>query len=85
MKSRQQIFELLSEILANDFELATDQLSPAAELTEDLDLDSIDAIDIAVRLEEATGVRAQEEQLKTIRKLDDIVEIIYSGLASPPA
>ena len=84
MKSRQQIFELLHEILVTDFELEAEQLSPAAELAEDLDLDSIDAIDIAVRLEEVTGVRVEEEDLKTIRTLDDVVEVVHSRLASSP-
>jgi len=85
VKSREQIFELLSEILVSEFDLAADQLSPGSELAEDLDLDSIDAIDIAVRLEESTGVRVEEEDLKTIRTLGDVVEIVHSGLASTPA
>jgi len=83
MKSREQIFELLREILVSEFSLAADQLSPASELVEDLDLDSIDAIDIAVRLEESTGVRVEEESLKAIRTLQDVVEIVHAGLASP--
>jgi len=82
MQSREQIFELLSEILVREFSLAADQLSPGSELVEDLDLDSIDAIDIAVRLEESTGVRVEEEALKAIRTLDDVVAIVHAGLAS---
>lgn len=84
MKSKEQIFELLSEILVSEFDLAADQLGPASELAEDLDLDSIDAIDIAVRLEESTGVRVDEDDLKAIRTLEDVVEIVHKALASPP-
>jgi len=83
MKSREQIFDLLAHILASDFELPAEQLTPGSELAEDLDLDSIDAIDIAVRLEQETGVRVGEDDLKSIRSLGDVVEIVHSGFASP--
>jgi acyl carrier protein len=83
MKSREQIFDLLAHILVSDFELPAEQLTPGSELAEDLDLDSIDAIDIAVRLEQETGVRVGEDDLKSIRSLGDVVEIVHSGLASP--
>jgi acyl carrier protein len=83
MKSREQIFDLLARILVSDFELPAEQLTPGSELAEDLDLDSIDAIDIAVRLEQETGVRVGEDDLKSIRSLGDVVEIVHSGLASP--
>jgi acyl carrier protein len=42
-----------------------------------LDLDSFDAIDLAISMESKTGIKLQEEELKSIRTVSDIVEIVY--------
>lgn len=58
------------------FELDSDKVQPAARLIEDLDLDSLDAIDLAVRLEETTGHALEETTLRELRTVDDVVSAI---------
>ena len=51
-------------------------------LREDLDLDSIDAIDLAVRIQELTGARVQESALRSVRTVADVVNLVEGVLAS---
>ena len=52
--SQEEIFEKLKTILVDDFEIAPEKLTLDANLFEDLELDSIDAVDLAVKLQEFT-------------------------------
>lgn len=85
MFSRDDIRKQLVEILKQEFQLAEEQIVPSAHLVDDLDLDSIDAIDLAVRLEEVIGLQLQEEELKAIRTVQDVVDTVYERLQSEPA
>jgi len=75
-----QIFEQLSQIMVESFELDPQQIVPSANLIEDLDLDSIDAIDLAVGLEEKTGLNLSDDELKSLRLVQDVVELIYTKI-----
>jgi len=50
------------------FELGSDRVQPEARLVEDLELDSLDAFDLAVKVEETTGVALEERQLRELRE-----------------
>ena len=78
--SREEILSRLRAILEEYFDLAPEKVVPDAHLFDDLDLDSIDAIDLAVRLEEETGLRLDEEELKSVRLVSDIVGVVHGKL-----
>jgi acyl carrier protein len=78
--SRETIYQWVSDILKREFELTDAELSLSADLIDDLDLDSIDAIDLSVRLEEKTGLSFKEQDLKSIRTLQDVVDFIDARL-----
>jgi acyl carrier protein len=78
--SRDTIYQWVSEILKQEFELTDAELSLSAHLIDDLDLDSIDAIDLSVRLEEKTGLSFKEADLKSIHTLQDVVDFIDARL-----
>jgi acyl carrier protein len=78
--SRDEIFEAVAQALVREFELDPAQLRLEAHLVDDLDLDSIDAIDLAVRLEEQVGVSFSEEDLKSVQTLGDVVDLIHERL-----
>jgi acyl carrier protein len=80
MRSKQEIFGWVTEVLTREFEFAADDLRPATRLVDDLDLDSIDAVDMAVRLEEKTGFRFGEEELRSLETLQDVVDLIHERL-----
>ena len=53
---------------------------PRLQPLDDLDLDSIDAIDLAVELEQETGLRLEEQELRQIRRVKDIVDLVCDRL-----
>jgi acyl carrier protein len=75
--TRDEIFATLSEYLQEMFELPADKISPDAKLFEDLDLDSIDAVDLIVRLQDLTGEKIKPEQFKTVRTVSDVVDRVH--------
>ena len=78
--SKEEIYNKLCEILEDEFEIDKSLMSREANLFTDLDLDSIDAVDLAVRLQQFTDKRISPEEFKQIRTLNDIVEAIYDLL-----
>jgi acyl carrier protein len=79
-QTRSEILERLADILTKSFELERSRILPDAHMKDDLGLDSIDAIDLAVGLEEAEGVELSEDELRSIRFVRDVVELVYGKL-----
>lgn len=63
------------------FDIPADKITLQARLYEDLDLDSIDAIDLVVRLQNLTGKRVNPEDFKAVRTVSDIINCIKKLLA----
>ncbi|AKU25169.1 acyl carrier protein [Massilia sp. erpn] len=78
--SRDEMQQWVVKLLAEMFELDAAELKPESNLYADLDIDSIDAVDLAVQLKQLTGKRLQPEVFKTIRTINDVVDAL-SGLA----
>lgn len=79
--TRENIETKIKEILVADFELDAEKLKPEAKLFEDLDLDSIDAVDMVVRLQQMTGLKVKAEDFKQIRTLGDVIDVIEKLVA----
>ena len=75
--SKEEIFAHIKSIFVDSFELEPDTILPAARLYEDLDIDSIDAVDLMVALKKKTGKKLDPESFKKIRTVDDVVNIVY--------
>ena len=78
--TKEQIFEELKNILRAELEIAEQDIKPEANLFEDLDLDSIDAVDIAVRMQKFTDKKLSPAEFKQIKTVNDIVEAVYGLL-----
>lgn len=78
--TKEQIFEELKNILIEELEIAEQDIKPEANLFEDLDLDSIDAVDIAVRMQKFTDKKLSPAEFKQIKTVNDIVEAVYGML-----
>jgi len=74
---KENVFQELKESLIELFEVPEENIKPAAKLNEDLDLDSIDAIDLIVKLQEITGRKIKPEEFKTVRTVQDVVDRVY--------
>lgn len=82
--SKDELYTWVVDLLAEMFELDKSKLSLQSNLYADLDIDSIDAVDLAVKLKQMTGKRLQPEVFKTIRTIEDVVNAL-SDLASEQA
>ena len=76
--SADEVYAWVVDLLAEMFELDKAELTPQSNLYADLDIDSIDAVDLAVRLKQLTGKRLQPEVFKTIRTIGDVVAALDS-------
>lgn len=81
MKTQQEIYDVLVNILVEEFEIEQDDISLTANLYEDLDLDSIDAVDLVVKLREITGEKIDPEAFKQVRTVADVVNEIEKLVA----
>lgn len=77
MKTQEEVFATLKQLMSDMFELNPDDIVLSATLNQDLDIDSIDAVDLMVRLREVTGKRINPEDFKNVRTIQDVVETIY--------
>ena len=77
---RDRIFKKVVEILSDSFELEPSNIKLESTLYEDLDLDSIDAVDIFVQLRDLTGRRPDPEKAKQIRTVEELVSFVESEL-----
>ena len=73
---RNGIFEDVARELVALFDIAPEDITLEARLYEDLDLDSIDAVDLVVRLQEITKKRIQPDQFKGVRTVKDVVDAV---------
>ena len=80
MLSRDEIHQELKTYLEEMFEVPPEKISMDARLAEDLDLDSIDAVDLIVKLQEFTSRKLNPEEFKSVRTVGDVVECVHELL-----
>ena len=79
--TRSDIQDRVIDILVTTFDLERATVAPEARLAEDLDLDSIDALDMVVELQSLLKGRLDERELKGLRTVGDVVDIVERQLA----
>jgi len=84
-KTREEIFAHLRDTLVELFEIDAEKITPQANLYTDLDIDSIDAVDLVLKLKEYTGQKIQPQQFKHVRTVGDVVDAVAQILANSKA
>ena len=74
--NKDEIYHWVSNVLHEMFELDEADITPRANLYTDLDIDSIDAVDLVVKLKQLTGLRLQPEVFKAVRTVQDVVDAL---------
>ena len=74
--NKNEIFEILKNALTQLFEIEESKISLEAKIYEDLEIDSIDAIDLVDFVKKQTGHKLMPEDFKAIKTLGDIVEVV---------
>ena len=75
--SKEEIFLKMQEILAQEFEIPKESIKPESKLYEELELDSIDAVDLLVKMKQYVRGKMDPEQFKKARTIQDVVDILH--------
>lgn len=79
---KEEILNELTNILVNDLDIPKEKISGSSNLFTDLDLDSIDAVDIAVRMQRYTNKKLSPDEFKQIKTVDNVVNAVWTLLNS---
>lgn len=82
--TKDELFERITTILKDNFEIEPARITPQARLGEDLDIDSIDAVDLVVQLKPLLGGRLQPDAFKAVRTVQDVVDVLHGLLRKTP-
>jgi len=78
MQTRDEVLEQIQAALVELFEIEPVRITPEARLNEDLEIDSIDAVDLLDRLRRQTGRKISAEEFRTVRTVGDLVDAVHA-------
>lgn len=76
MTDQTAVYQEVTSLLVKLFEVDPAAVTPEARLYEDLELDSIDAVDMIVQLQKKTGKKIKPEEFKAVRTVQDVVDAV---------
>ena len=80
---RQEIIDRVNDVMHQGFEIPREDLKPEASLFSDLGLDSLDAIDMVVHLEDKMGIKVEGERFQNVRTLEDVYGLVAELISGP--
>ena len=75
--TKEEILKKMQDILSEEFEIDREAVTPEAKLFEDLELDSIDAVDLLVKMKEFIPGKIDPQSFKKVVTIQDVVDILY--------
>lgn len=69
-----EIYNKIRGILVDQFDIDASSISMNANLYEELEIDSIDAVDLLVQIKELTGKKLSPEAFKDVRTIRDVID-----------
>jgi acyl carrier protein len=81
--TKDDIFQRIVTILQDTFEIDPALVKPEAHLYNDLEIDSIDAVDLIVQLKPLVGKRLDPEAFKAVRTVADVVDALHGLIDNP--
>jgi acyl carrier protein len=79
--TKDELFARIAAILNENFEIDRAKITPAARLFDDLDIDSIDAVDLIVQFKPLLGGSLQPDSFKSVRTVQDVVDVLHGLIA----
>ncbi len=76
MQTREDIFNVLRDAMVDLFEIEPERVTPSANLYTELEIDSIDAIDLLDHIKRKTGHKLAAENFRTVRTVQDVVDAV---------
>jgi len=80
LSSTEEIWGIVRKVMRAEFAFADEDLRPSAHLADDLDLDSVDAVALLVRLEDEVDLEIDEGDLRSLATLQDVVDLVAARL-----
>jgi acyl carrier protein len=77
MQTRQEIYDVLRTALIELFEIEPERVNPSANLYSDLEIDSIDAVDLLDHIRRTTGRKLDANDFRSVRTVDDVVDAVW--------
>jgi acyl carrier protein len=74
--NKEQLFSKIREILVKQFDIDESRITLDANLYEELNIDSIDAVDLLVQIKEITGEKIAPETFKEVRSIRDVINAL---------
>ena len=76
MYTRAEVSKKITSTLSDLFEVDPEAISESSLLYEDLDIDSIDAVDLIIELKSFTGLAIDPDNFKSVKTIEDVINIV---------
>ena len=80
MATQEEVYSKIKSVLMDEFEVEEDSISLEANLFTDLELDSLDAIDLMVTLDKELGIEIKTEEMQDLRTIEDVCNFVLSSI-----
>ena len=77
LENKEQIFDYVQSVMNELFDIEKADIVPEANLYQDLDIDSIDAVDLVVEIKKYIGKKISPEDFKNVATVQDVVDAVY--------
>ena len=81
--TKEDIFHKMQDILSDEFKIDKATITLEAQLFEDLQLDSIDAVDMLVKMKEFVSGKIDPEMFKKAATVQDVVDLLHPLIKKP--
>jgi acyl carrier protein len=79
--NKEEVIEIVNKFLIDEFEIDEELVTPDAHLKDDLDIESLDFVDIAVEIEKEFHFKLKSEDVSNISTLSDLYNYIFSKIS----
>ena len=76
--TQEEVYDKIVSVLVEEFEVEGDDINLDANLFTDLELDSLDAIDLMVTLDKELGIEIKTEEMKDLRTIKDVCDFVLA-------
>ncbi|MGX2974386.1 acyl carrier protein [Ursidibacter arcticus] len=83
--TEQEIQQVLTDALVSLFEIDAEKIKPETHLYQDLEIDSIDAIDLIDYIKRQTGYKLQAEDFRNVRTVNDVITAVQKISTNTPS
>lgn len=74
--TKEEVFTKLKKILVKEFDIEESDIFPEANIVTDLDLDSIDAVELIVKMKPLLNGKIEPTVFKSVKTVNDVVEVL---------